>query len=192
MFVGFSVLGLLYVKLKPEGRAVHRELVEQMFNLPEGVEFAAFRSGYGRHSPGGVEAIIQFTPGQYLAFYDSLRDPSAWTLEPFSLDDMEVTARPQSGAMTWHDAEWDVITERQPHQVARWVDWGFAHGREYEGKTSLWDIERKKSLCFAVNGQGTEQQIRPCTDLVDERRPELFVRAMLDRDGKRLFVYMRG
>ena len=66
MVAGFGALGMAYVTFKPDVYEAHTEVLVEQFHLPEGVEFEVLASDYGgKHGHENVEAIVQFTPGQY-------------------------------------------------------------------------------------------------------------------------------
>jgi hypothetical protein len=181
MVAGFGALGMAWVVFQPEVYDVHSEVLMQQFHLPEDVAFEVLHSEHqGRYSSEEIVAIVQFTPGQYDGYIRSLDDSSLWAMQPFEWDDVEVEASAPSRALVWWDGN-DAFHNGSsfPH----WLDWGHEHG------DAVWDVTPKHSFCFAVVGEGSAQSILQCGDLQEER-PDVFVRGMIDAEGKRLFAFI--
>lgn len=178
---GMGALGMTYVVLQPDIYEEHTEVLMEQLHLPEGVEFEVLASDHsGKHSRENVEAIVQFTPGQYNTYIRSFEDRQLWALQYFEWDGVEVVSPSPERATTWwtgNEAFHDGTSF--PH----YLHWGHAMD------DAPWDVEPKYSFCFAVVGEGNTQKIYQCGDL-QEGRPEFYVRAMIDAEGQRLFAYI--
>lgn len=179
MVVGFMALGTLWMTFKPEYREKHKELLLEQFHLSEDVEFEVLHSDFrSKHSREQAVAIVQFTPGQYNNYMRSLDDSSLWSMQSFEWFDVDVDSSAPSGAMTWWDKS-DAFHDGSsyPH----WLGWGHEHGEV------VFDVEAHRSFCFGVLGEGSAQRIYQCGDMQDER-PDVYVRGMIDAEGQRLFA----
>lgn len=181
MTAGFGALGALYLALKPDVYEEHVDVLMQQFHLPEDVEFEVLFSEHeGRYSGEEVVAIVQFTPGQYNNYLRSFSEPGVWALQPFEWGDLKVSAQAPSRALVWWD---DNEAFHNGSSFPHWLDWAHEHGDE------PWNVTPNHSFCFAVVGEGGAQSILQCGDL-QEDRPDVFVRGMIDPEGQRLFAYI--
>lgn len=203
------VVGMAVVKLQPESYEHHREHVIAQFHLPEDVEFLQFDSGYKRYGGEYATATIQFTPGQYLRYKDTLEDPRVWTQPPFEFNDEVIEGPTEPGWDRWWDGDLAIIVEldKSPHgartreieralrgeqyKAIQWVHWGHGHGHGAEGDWSVWDAGKHSSFCWAWAEQDGKKAVRPCTAYPPTSwSPDVYVRGLLDHENKRLFVHI--
>lgn len=181
MVAGFGALGMAWVVFQPEVYQEHVDVLMQQLHLPEDVAFEVLHSDHSsKHSREEVVAVVQFTPGQYNNYLRTLSDSSLWALQPFEWDDVEVVASAPSRALVWWD---DNDAFHNGSSFPHWLNWGHEHGE------LPYEVTPSRSFCFAVQGEGSAQSILQCGDL-QEGRPDVYVRGMIDPEGQRLFAYI--
>lgn len=189
LMVGFfMVAGLIWVQFRPQSREGHRIIAEQLFHLPDAAHFTMFRSGEGDWGSEYIEGVVQFTPSQFDTYIAGLDDPAVWGLVPFEFNDLIAIAEPMPDAMRWWPADGAIL---RGENVASWAGWGWGHSENNLGDDSVGKVGEHLSFCYGISGLDRDQIIAPCTHFERFTRPAVYVRGMIDVEGKRLFLYVR-
>lgn len=178
----------------------YKAILKQQFHLPEDIGFASFlKSDAARHSTG-IEGIVQFTPLQFEAYAATLDDPNVWRHTPFRYREKVAGPLAQPGALRWQPHSEAFLTKDQSMALF-WLRWGRSHGKPDDGGTPINGAKPWRSFCFAVTQPALDSRVVACNDLPANgssttlfgpgQRPAFYVRGLLDRDARRLYMYVR-
>lgn len=181
--------GMVYTTMKPDGYEEHRTELMELFNLPDNAEFVDFRSPYGRGGLQFIEGVVQFTPDQWATYTATLDHSTTWNPKGFTYREHTVTAEPDADAIRWHDGEYAWIGDGY---AAFWLNWGFGQSKALQGKPSVGHAKAWKSFCWVVVHDADGQNVESCRDYKHgPKGRKFYVRAKLERENHRLFMYVR-
>lgn len=191
-WLGLVAVGIVAVTVAwclPDSYEQHRVELVELFNLPEDVELVSFRSPYRRGGLQNIEGVAQFSPEQWDAYVGALGDESAWNPVGFTYRRTTVTADPAPGALRWYDRHDAVIKDGF---ASFWVRWGFDQREEHQGKPDVTQAPAWRTLCWVVLERDSQQTVEPCRDYRHSPNGRRFyVRALLDRENRQLFMFVR-
>lgn len=79
--------------------------------------------------------------------------------------------------------------KRSKYKAIQWVHWNHVHETGAPDNLRISKAGKHTSLCWAYAEQNGKQAVRPCTAYPPTQwTPEVYVRGLLDKENKRLFV----
>lgn len=155
----------------------------QLFELPQDPDWRF----QGQHSKTGSShvstAVVVFSAGEFNNYTRAVADAALWTLDPpVEVAGTTITATAPARALRWWD---DNDAFHDGEKVPAWLDMGSLPER------AAARYSPSHSLCFAVYGQGPQQEVLQCGD-AHPGAPDAVVWALLDPSDRSLHMQIRS